>query len=54
MKMQQKLCRFFDRHTALNCLVSFFAIPLFLVGTVSAITLSVACLFEGIKNLCFF
>ena len=52
--MQQRICRFFDRHTALNCIVSFFAIPLLLVGSVSTITFGAACLFEGIKHMWIF
>ena len=49
--MQQKLCRFFDQHTVLNCLFCFIGVPLFLLTSVSAITFGVALLAEGIKNI---
>ena len=49
--MQQKLCRFFDQHTILNCIFSFIGVPVFLLLAVSGITFSVALLAEGLKNI---
>ena len=49
--MQQKLCRYLDQHTGLNVALCLFGVPLFLVASVSSITLSIAFIAEGIKSI---
>ena len=50
-RMQQKLCRYLDQHTGFNIVLSFIGVPLFLVASVSSITLCIALLAEGIKSI---